>query len=313
MKMQVAIAVTLIALAAWPAGADDPAPTATEMQPAPVGGSSDASSFDALSAPEAVRAGNARLLGDKPTEALVAYDHAHELEPDAREIDFVEGLAYYRLGDYAQAREAFENAATAESDQLVSDAIYSIGTTYHAEALQGSEDPNVTLAQLENAMQRYQTVLADNPDHAAAADANYKAGLTWRAFKQQLEQQQQEQQSSDESCDNPQEQDENDQQEQDQDEKQDQQQNQDQQNEQQQDSSQQPEESEDQQEQQQPSASEDQQEQEPQEAQASQEEQVSREQAERKLREMMQALRDRKKERPEQTQRVRPVHVEKDW
>jgi Ca-activated chloride channel family protein len=261
-------------------------------------------SYDELNAPEAVREGNRLLLDDMPTPALEAYGYARSLEPEAREIDFVQGLAHFKLGEYEEARQAFENAATSTNDALVDDAIYSIGTTYHAEALQGAENPQETIAQLENAMQRYQTVLANRPDHAAAGDANYKAALMWRELRQQMEQQQQQQQQ-DGQCDN----------EQDRDEQQQQQQQQGEQENQEQEKSQQqqPQEQEGQEEQQQTGEPEQQEEQQARQAQESQEEQVSREQAERQLREMMQALRDRKKEQRKTAQPVKVVPVEKDW
>ncbi len=88
--------------------------------------------FDARAA---VQFGNERLIqGDAP-QALEAYEHAEGLRPDALEIPFVKGLGHYALGEYEPAREAFEKAALSKRRKLADDAIYSVGTTFHAEAL----------------------------------------------------------------------------------------------------------------------------------------------------------------------------------
>lgn len=268
--------VLLIATSlAW---ADDPKLTTD----APKGGG--------LSAHQAVRLGNEHLSAGRPDQALKAYRQAKELEPQAREIGFVEGLAHFDLRAYEPARQAFRKAAGVEHDDLSADALYSLAATDHAEALASMKSaPQEALSQLESAMRRYHEVLNQRPSHRTARVANRRAASMWRKLKQQL--QQQEQQNQDQ---NQNEQDED-------------QEKQDQQN---QEGGQQDQEQNDQQEQQQSESdeqSEDQQE------QAQQQEQVSREQAERRLREMMQAVRERKKERREQTRKVRLAPVEKDW
>lgn len=146
-----------------------------------------------LSAAQAVREGNRRLLDGMPASALEAYRHARKLEPDAREIDFSQGLALFELGRYEEAREAFENAVTSSSESLVDDAIYCVGTTYHAQALRVAGNLQEAIALIETAMQRYRTVLAHQPDHEAAGDANHKAARMWRSLKEQWRQQQQRQ------------------------------------------------------------------------------------------------------------------------
>lgn len=261
-----------------------------------------------LNAHQAVREGNRRLTEGHPTVALEAYQHAEALEPDAREIAFVEGLAHYDLKEFDKAREAFRKAAAFASDSLADDALYSLGTSDHAEALQSMDNPELALSLLENAMGRYHEVLARQPEHAPARDANFKAASMWRELKQQLQQQPPQQQ---ESCDKDQEQDSSDEEKEDQQPQQSE--DQEQQDKQQQE---QPSDQDEQQEEQQQSESaqqseEQQQQQQP--AQAQDQEQVSREQARRKLREMMQALRDRKKMRRELVQKMPVTSVDKDW
>lgn len=257
------------------------------------------------SAPRLVREANRLLLSDKPTEALSEYQKAESIKPDAREIAFGEGLAHYKLDEYDKARDAFNRAAGGAGDGLADDALYSLGTCDHAEAL-AAKDPKAALGKLESAMRSYQGVLADRPEHLAAKDANLKAASYWRQLKQQMQQQQQQQKDSDQNKDKK----ENEQ-------KQEQQQQQDQkQNEQEQQQQEQAKQDDKQQkdQQQQQSADKDEQKQSEQaEQQKAEQEDVSREQAERKLREMMQALRDRKKLRREEVKSPPYRPTEKDW
>lgn len=299
--------------------------------------------LDQLEAPDAVREGNRLLRAGDAEQAMRAYDRAHELAPTAHEIDFDKGLAQFKLGDYEAARQAFENAALSPDDSLVDDAIYSVGNTYHAEALAKRANPQEAIPLLENAMQRYQSVLAGRKDHQAARDANYKAASLWRTLKRQLEQQQQqEQQQQDSEQDEEQQEDQEQQQQQSQQENQEQQdqqeqqsqdsqqqENQDQasqqeqQNEQQEDQQQSDEQQqqdeqstqdEEQQQNQEPSAAQDQQQdQQRQQAEAQRQAEEERRQAERQLRDLMQELRQRNKRKPEQQQPIRPAPVEKDW
>ncbi len=286
--------IGIIMVAPLQAAADEREATATDLAD--------------LNAHQAVREGNHRLTEGYPTTALEAYQHAEALEPDAREIAFVEGLAHYDLKEFDKAREAFRKAAAFASDSLADDALYSLGTCDHAEALGNMDNPELALSLLENAMGRYHEVLARQPEHALASDANFKAASVWRELKQQLQQQPPQQQ---ESRDQNQEQDSSDQEKEDQ-------QPQQSEDEEQQDKQQQsqPSEQAEQQEEQEQSESAQQpeeQQQQQQQAQAQDQEQVSREQAQRKLREMMQALRDRKKMRRELVQKMPVTPVDKDW
>lgn len=250
--------------------------------------------LETLDAHQAVRRGNERLIAGEPDEALKSYQQAKTLEPDAREISFVQGLAHFDLAQFEPARDAFRRAAGVENDGLAADALYSLGATDHAEAISTiKSNPKQSLSLLESGMRRYHDVLADRPDHEIARTANRRAASLWRELKQQLEEQEQQQdqnqdgedeEQQDQQGENKQEQDDNENQQQDEQESQEQ--------------SESADESKDQQEQ---------------ESQAQKQEQVSREQAERRLREMMQAIRDRKKQRKEQTRKVQIAPVEKDW
>lgn len=287
---------------AWLATVSAQTPTESVPKSEPV-----AESFDDLSARAAVRKGNARLLeGDSPS-ALNAYAHAKELRPEAPQIPFVQGLAHLAQRDFDAARDAFRVVAASDNKRLANDALYSLGASYHLEALENSENPEQAIDKLESAMARYREVLAGTPDHAAARESDYKAASMRRQLKQLLEQQQQEQQEQNEDGD----QGEQDQQPSDQD----QQQSSDEQQDDQQQSSDEGQQEEGDQEQQEQSGDESQEESEEdqQPAQMSEEEEISREQAERRLREMIQAIRERQKKRKNNVQKVPLPPVERDW
>lgn len=241
---------------------------------------------------EAVREGNQRLLGGDPTGALEAYSQARQTLPDSRELAFIEGLARYDLKELDEAREAFGRAVGSRGDALAADAMYSLGTCDHTEAFQHQSDPKHAVSLLESAMRRYHSVLANRPDHEYARDANLKAATMWRQLKELMQQQQQqEQQSEGDKQEDSEDQQRGEQQ---------QEENNDAQQENQQQAESDRNEHEDPEEQREQSA-------------AQKEEQVSREQAQRKLREMMQAIRDRKKARREQVKKVPIAPVDKDW
>ena len=259
-----------------------------------------AESFGDLSARAAVREGNAKLLEGDAVTALDAYSHAEELRPHAPQIPFAQGLAHLAQKDFDAARDAFRAVAASDNARLANDALYSLGVSYHLEAMENSENPKQAVEKLESAMARYREVLASAPNHAAARESDYKAAAMRRQLKQLLEQQQQQDQQGD------QEEQEEDRQQSDQE----QQEGGQQQDQEQQSSDQQQEEGDQQQEQQSGDESE---EEKQQQAQKNEEEEISREQAERQLREMMQAIRERQKKRKSNVRKVSLPPVERDW
>ncbi len=155
-----------------------------------------------VSAREAVRLGNKHLIEGDAKGALQYYDEAQQLEPNAPQIAYVKGLGYFAAENYDEARQAFEQAAASDNDQLAGDAIYGAGITYHAQALASLDDPKAAIGNLESALERYRTVLAHEPNHQAAKDAEVKAAMLRRQLVEQVKQQESQ------SCDNPKESDE---------------------------------------------------------------------------------------------------------
>ncbi len=273
------------------------------------------------SAPQLVREGNKLLLDDKADLALAKYDLAKTLAPEAREIEFAEGLSHFKLGDYAAARQNFSQVAGSAGDGLADDALYSRGTCDHAEALASGDEPEQAMGKLEGAMRTYREVLARNPNHVAARDANFKAASMWRQIKKQMEQQEQKQ-DGDSDEENKEDQEKQDGEEQDQ-EKSDDEKQQDEQQESEdkegedQESSESEQNKKDQEEQEQSKSDKDkkseEEKSEQQQAQQSEEEKVSQEQAERQLREMLEELKDRQKARRKPVERVPAPRGGKDW
>jgi Ca-activated chloride channel family protein len=277
--------------------------------------------IEKLGAHDAVHEGNVRLLEGDSEWALKAYDHAGKLEPDALEIPFSKGIGHLNLKQYDEARRAFEKAALSRNKALAADAMYGIGAAHHAEALSKMTNPQEALPQLEDAMQQYRRTLADYPDHRASREANAKAARMWRKVREQLQQQQQQQQSKDEN--KPEDKENQDQQEQQPSDDQKQQESDEHQQEQQQDGqpldkkdeqqAQQSEQEQENEEQQQQAKSEEQKDEERQAAQAKEEDRNSQEQADRRLREMMQMLKNRQKTRKEKIEKAPVRPVDKDW
>lgn len=263
-----------------------------------------------LDARQAVHWGNEKLRAGEARSALEAYEHAESLEPDAYEIPFVEGLGHFAEEDYEQAREAFEKAALSSNRALADDATYGLGACDHAEALASTDDPQQAVSRLEDAIQKYENVLASRPKHEAARDAIRKAATMRRQIKQQMQEQEQQQQGDGENdeSDKEKQQEQSDDQQQNEDSEQQEPSEDDQQDqENQQSDQQQSDENESQ------SQEEQEEEQEQSQAQQEEDENIPREQAERRMREMMQAMRQRKEQRQKPTERIRLVPVDKDW
>lgn len=294
--------------------------------------------YETLDAREAVREGNRLLLQGNPEAALRAYDHAEKVAPDRLEVPFVKGIGNYNLKHFEDARQSFERALLSKDRKLATDAQYGIGAAHHAEALallgaaaSGANPPDApgpqeALRHLESAMQSYRRVLADHPHHAAAREADTKAAHLWRQVRRLLQEQQQQQQQN-QKCDNPKEdsQDNENQQQQNQSENNEQQPQEqteeNQQNQSEENAQQHPAQSQEQkdaqeqpsEEQPQSAESNEEKQEEPPADTAQQEERESREQANRRLREMLQAIRDRQKVRREKLEPAPLAPVDKDW
>ncbi len=117
---------------------------------------------------EYVREGNKHLTAKRYTEALAAYDLAHEKLPDAAEVAYDRGIALYRLGRLSEAETAFQDALKPDSPELEAKAKYNLGRCSHALALAEQQDLPKAINELGRAIGFYKDALQVRPDDADA-------------------------------------------------------------------------------------------------------------------------------------------------
>jgi Ca-activated chloride channel family protein len=267
---------------------------------------------------ELVSEANEALSAGDYGKALQGYEQAAEIEPEALEIAYDQGIAYYRMGDYERAAEYFSRALSAEDASLDAKARFNLGNSAYATALQQQQtDAQAAIAKLEEATNRYREALDITPkDLDARANIERAQRLKELLLEQMQQQPQQQQQDQDQQQDERQEQQQS---QQDQQESQDQQQEQQSQSEEQQQPEQQAEQEQQGREQQQePQQGEQQQQQQMQQQDENAEQPqgeakaMSREEAER----LLQMIRDQERQRREdqaRRKRARQVPVQRDW
>jgi Ca-activated chloride channel family protein len=265
---------------------------------------------------ELVSEANEALSAGDYGKALQGYEQAAEIEPEALEIAYDQGIAYYRMGDYEKAAEYFSRVLAAEDASLDAKARFNLGNSAYATALQQQQtDAQAAIAKLEEATNRYREALDITPnDLDARANIERAQRLKELLLEQMQQQPQQQQQNQDQQQDEQQEQRQS--QQQDQQESQDQQQEQQSQSEEQQQPEQQEEQEQQGQEQQQEPQQGEQQQMQQREENAEQPQgeakTMSREEAER----LLQMIRDQERQRREaqmKRQRAKQVPVQKDW
>ncbi len=249
-------------------------------------------------------------------EALRAYNEAEVDLPESPEVAYNQGLAKFKLGDFAGARNAFMRALGTRDIDLEAGAKYNLGNVAYASALEKMSDLQEAVELLKQSIGHYRDALEIAPSDEDARANIELAQLLIKdlldKLKKEQEQQQQENQDQQENQEQQQDQQEQgDQQEDDGEGDQEEKQQQEQQEgeEQQQGSQDQQQQSEgDVDQQDEPSGEEDQ----PAPAEIDQQREMSPEEAER----LLQAVRDKERQRrDEKAQRVRARRgrVVKDW
>jgi len=151
---------------------------------------------DARSGAELLREGNRLLADGQYAEALAAYERAGEKLPDAPEVAYNRGIALYRLGEYARAESAFQDAMAPGRPALEAAAKYNLGRSAHASALARRGEPEAAIDDLTRAIGFYQDGLELAPEDG---DGQRNLDLAERqlAFiRKKMEQMQQQQQPS---------------------------------------------------------------------------------------------------------------------
>jgi len=118
-----------------------------------------------------VEQGNRAFAAGKFDEAIAAYERAAAQAPQAAEIDYNRGAAYYRKGDYAKARECFEQAAArATAPDLQARSRMGLGNcTFREAEAAPPQDPQQGLQALERAAGLYEEALRLDPALGPAA------------------------------------------------------------------------------------------------------------------------------------------------
>lgn len=119
-----------------------------------------------------VATGNRLYSEGKYDEALAAYEAASVKAPEAPWIYFDKGAAYYRKGDMAKAKAAFENAALKTKDiKLEAMARFNLGNCAFKEAQrQADGDSNKALEACQTSIRHYQEALALDPESQEAGE-----------------------------------------------------------------------------------------------------------------------------------------------
>lgn len=176
MKNRVALSRCLAFLAAWsvcsPLLAADPSPEAL------------------------VRQGNTALDKGEYDKALEAYRQAEVSKPDAPELAFNEGIAHYRLRDFAKARELFGKALATRDLRLEGKAKFNLGNCKYSEALEKMSNLQEAIDHLRGAIEHYLDSLEIAPEDRDARANIESAQLLIKDLLDKLKNQQQQNPSS---------------------------------------------------------------------------------------------------------------------
>jgi Ca-activated chloride channel family protein len=152
----------------------------------------------ARSGAEFVKEGNKLLAEFKYADALAAYDKAAEQLPDSAAVAYDRGVALYRLGVFAKAEPAFQDALKSAHTELEAKAKYNLGRCAHQSALAQKDNLEAAINDLTRAVRFYQDAIQID---AGDQDARKNKELAERllAFLQKKL----EQQKKDEPCSQP--------------------------------------------------------------------------------------------------------------
>ena len=155
-------------------------------------------------AAENVREGNRLLDAGQYDEALSKYDAALKESPETPEIAYNRGIALYRLGKYADAEAAFQDALEPGRLELEAKTKYNLGRSAHAAAIEKKENLPEAINDLGRAIGFYNDALQIAPKDADGVK-NKEAAERLRAYLEKIlaQQQQQQQQEKEEPTSQP--------------------------------------------------------------------------------------------------------------
>ncbi|MBN1410281.1 MAG: tetratricopeptide repeat protein [Spirochaetales bacterium] len=125
----------------------------------------------AMGAGEDINKGNSAYTEGQYKDALDYYEKSESTLPESPYVYFDKGTAYYKLGDYEKAKEAFEKAAVKTKDRkLETLANYNLGNCQFQEGQrQKDSDLKKAVESFRNSIKFYQAALDRDKDFRDAA------------------------------------------------------------------------------------------------------------------------------------------------
>lgn len=149
------------------------------------------------SAAHRIKEGNRLLDEARYEEALAEYDKARDALPQSAEVAYDRGIALYRLGRFAEAEKAFQDALEPGNLELEARSKYNLGRVAQAAAMEKMENLPDAVNDLGRAISFYNDALQIVKDDKDA-QLNKEAAERLRAYLEKLlQQQQQEEQKQD--------------------------------------------------------------------------------------------------------------------
>lgn len=151
-------------------------------------------SVSAESTDDLVAEGNQNYSAGDFSAALDSYDAASVTMPESPELYFNKGTAFFGLGEYDKARDAFEQAALKTRDiRLQGLSQYNLGNCAFRESeRQQDSDLQKALEHLERSVSHYRDALKSDPGLTEAAYNIEVARLTMRVILDEIQKQQEE-------------------------------------------------------------------------------------------------------------------------
>lgn len=112
---------------------------------------------------EFVQKGNDALATGKYQDALTAFDEAKNVAPESPEIAYNRGIALYRLGKYADAQRALQDALKPDRPDMEAKVKYNLGRSAHEAAIAGREKPEEAINSLGRAINFYKDAQTLSP------------------------------------------------------------------------------------------------------------------------------------------------------
>lgn len=140
-----------------------------------------------------VERANVAYANEDYATALEGYRQAEVTQPESPELAYDRGLAHYRLGEFAEARDYFNRALRTRDLSLEAKAKFNLGNVAYASALEKLSDLQEAIDLLKTSMGQYRDTLELTPDDDDAKANIQTAHLLIKDLLDKLKKQQEEQ------------------------------------------------------------------------------------------------------------------------